>query len=91
MNIFTRTANLLEGGETLIGCPSKDEGHFERRMNAMAQMNPSGFRTPKRALKTDAEGNTRGMRKRARLEVAKEKQREEIAKSREAFATRAVE
>lgn len=61
-NIFTKLARSQES--IRIGCPEKNEGERLRRWNAMASMNPNGFRTPKSEPRKDAQGKTRGMRKR---------------------------
>lgn len=65
MNIFKRLIARERAADFRLGMPAADAAARERRMNAMASLNPAGFRQPKREPKTDAQGRTRGDRKRA--------------------------
>lgn len=65
MNAFSKVLTVEAESATRLGNPSADYGAHERRMNAMATMTgTAGFRVPPLAPKTDAQGKTRGDRKR---------------------------
>lgn len=57
MNIFQKIAKKFEAPVTTLGNPSKDEGERQRRIAFMAQVNPSGFRTPKKKEGRSSRGN----------------------------------
>ena len=86
MNIFSKVAQKYEGDATKLGCRSKDEGHKNRRMAAMAAMNPNGFRQYKKEPRLDAQGMTRGQRKRAAEAKRRSVAREQIEQSRKALS-----
>jgi hypothetical protein len=65
MNIFEKLALSELADASRLGCKSKDEGHFLRRREVMAQMNPRGFRTPKHQPVVGTDGRTRGERRRS--------------------------
>lgn len=86
MNIFKRVADKHEGDGTRLGFPAKDEGQRMRRDAAMAHMNPNGFRQPKKEPKVDAQGLTRGQRKRIKQAQLRDVARDQIETSRIEFS-----
>ena len=84
MNVFQRLFARQVANDYLLGLPSIDEAHQKRRLNAMASLNPKGFRTPPKTPRTDAQGLTRGDRKRRRRRMCNDIAREQIAAEREA-------
>lgn len=63
-SIFSRLVARERAWDFLLGTPAPDEAARDRRLQAMAALNPAGFRQPKKEPKTDAQGRTRGDRKR---------------------------
>ena len=66
MNVFNEIIHADIVQSFKIGCPAPDPEAHALRWQTMAQLNPKGFRTPKKALATNAKGLTRGQRKRER-------------------------
>lgn len=64
MNIFDKMVSRDWDAARRLGCPAATEAERLRRVEAMAAMNPSGFRTPAKQPRRDAQGKTRGDRKR---------------------------
>lgn len=59
-----------------LGCPAPDADASKRRMQAMFELTGGrGFRQPKTPPKVDAQGRTRGDRKRALRDAANAKER----------------
>lgn len=74
MNIFNKIVADENANDTKLGLPSTDEGHFQRRMDIMkAIRNGAGFRQNPKKPKKDAQGMTRGDRKRAARDLANSK------------------
>jgi hypothetical protein len=70
INAFQRVLTKEAEKDTLLGCPSTDEGHAARRQNAMAMMTGGrGFRTPKAGPKLSKGGKTRADREAPLLAV----------------------
>lgn len=64
-NIFDRVIGKERAIETRLGNPLPTREARERRANYFATMtNGKGFRTPPKTPETDAQGRTRGDRKR---------------------------
>ena len=64
--------------DTMLGVPAKSRVHLDRRFAAMAAMTGGkGFRTPAKQPKIDAQGLTRGDRKRRARAIANTRVREE--------------
>lgn len=82
MNIFNRIIFGDFAQEKRLGYPLNDKASIERRMNIMSgYTGGKGFRTPARKPRVDAQGKTRGDRKRA-IRVAcnaAERKRQELA------------
>lgn len=71
MNVFNEIMKPQHDAEMRLGNPLRDPLAIQRRLTNMAQMTRgNGFRIPKKATATDAQGKTRGQRKRARFERA---------------------
>ncbi|QNP78383.1 hypothetical protein [Agrobacterium tumefaciens] len=67
MNIFDKIVGEQTERETSLGAPLRDPLAIQRRLSHFAALTGSrGFRTPKKTPKVDAQGMTRGDRKRAR-------------------------
>lgn len=67
MNIFNKILADRGDREECLGSPLRDPMAIARRQNFFATLTGgNGFRTPKKALRTDAQGLTRGQKKRAR-------------------------
>lgn len=65
MNPFAKILNAESVSATRLGNPSEDYASQQRRLTAMATMTGThGFRVPPVEPKTDAQGKTRGDRKR---------------------------
>lgn len=65
MNIFNRLMAKQISKEITLGNPLVDHSAISRRQNHFASMrNGNGFQQPKKSPKTDAQGLTRGDRKR---------------------------
>lgn len=70
-NVFQRIISKEQASDILLGCPSTDQAHRSRRVNAMSMMTGGrGFRTVAKAPRIKADGTTRGQRKRASRELA---------------------
>ncbi|WP_306049275.1 hypothetical protein [Oceaniradius stylonematis] len=101
MNSFNRILRRDAEADFRLGTPSKDEAARDRRLTAMASLNPSGFRQHKNEPRKDAQGKTRGDRKRegrARANAKVSEERDEqfmhsgtLRKRREAEALRAAQ
>ncbi|THK38144.1 hypothetical protein EHS39_11730 [Ensifer sp. MPMI2T] len=77
-NIFDKIVANEYANDTRLGLPSADNGHHSRRLNAMAIMRGwNGFRTPAKEPKKDAQGMTRGDRRRAARAAANARVSEE--------------
>ncbi|SDJ25862.1 hypothetical protein SAMN05428983_0860 [Agrobacterium fabrum] len=67
MNIFDKIVGDQAALETSLGAPLRDTMAIQRRLTHFAALTGGrGFRTPKKVPKVDAQGMTRGDRKRAR-------------------------
>lgn len=64
MNIFEKIVFGEHARAARLGAPSADVGEFLRRWQAMAAMNPKGFRTPPKEPRERRDGKTRGDLKR---------------------------
>ena len=74
MNIFDEIAAREHANDYRLGMPSANSAHFDRRMTAMAQLtNGKGFRLYPTQPKRDAQGLTRGDRRRLRHAAAFDK------------------
>lgn len=63
-NAIQRVIEAEHENDYRLGMPSTSQVHFDRRMNAMSQMTGgNGFGTPKKSVRTFADGTTRGDRK----------------------------
>ena len=68
---FDKVLAAEYGDDTRLGMPAKDKAHGLRRLAAMERMTGGkGFRTPAKEPPTDANGLTRGQRKRKERAVA---------------------
>lgn len=68
---FNAVLTKEHANDTKLGMPSTDEAHFARRMTIMERMaGGKGWSSPAREPKKDAQGLTRGDRKRAARERA---------------------
>jgi hypothetical protein len=83
MNIFQQVLDKEHDTDRRLGMPLSGIAR-ERRLNAMAVMNPKGFRTPAKDPAKDSQGRTRGQRKRALRSAAVARAAEQIAASRAA-------
>lgn len=73
-NVFTTLANREHENDTKLGMPSTDLAHFHRRMHLMSTLRGGkGFGQSPKGLKRDAQGLTRGDRKRLRRQVVNER------------------
>lgn len=71
MKAFNDALAAEYGDDIKLGAPAKSRAQFDRRMAAMAAMTGgNGFRTPGKQPKTDAQGLTRGDRKRKARAIA---------------------
>ena len=71
MNIFQKIMLDQSKIETSLGCPAGDHEAIIRRQTHFATMTGGkGFRTPAKTPRRDAQGMTRGQRKRAAFERA---------------------
>lgn len=71
MNIFDKIMFKQAEQETRLGNPLRDTAAIQRRLTNFAQiMGGKGFRTPKKSPRVNAQGLTRGDRKRAAFERA---------------------
>lgn len=71
INVFNKIMGDQSKIETSLGNPLNDPMAIARRQSHFAAMTGGrGFRTPPKSLKADAEGLTRGDRKRARREAS---------------------
>lgn len=75
--IFSEHVAREQASEHTLGNRLGDEAANERRLNFFASLNPAGFRQPKKSVATDAQGRTRGDKKRARRAAAMNKVSEE--------------
>lgn len=67
MNIFDKIVGDQTSLETSLGAPLHDTMAIQRRLTHFAALTGGrGFRIPKKVPKVDAQGMTRGDRKRAR-------------------------
>ncbi|MCO6407330.1 hypothetical protein [Hoeflea alexandrii] len=66
MNIFDKITAAEWKSASRLGSPARNEYEFLLRNEAMARLNPNGFRTPPKEPRIDASGKTRGDRKRQR-------------------------
>lgn len=69
MNIFSWLNKIMAGDkrEQMLGCALHDPFAIERRQTHFANLTGgNGFRQVKKDIATDAEGMTRGQKKRAR-------------------------
>lgn len=67
MNIFDKIVGEQTARETTLGSPLHDRLAIQRRISHFASLTGTkGFRIPKKTPKVDAQGMTRGDRKRAR-------------------------
>lgn len=74
MTIFSEIAAREHANDCRLGMPAANSAHFDRRMTAMAQMtNQKGFRLYPKQPKRDAQGLTRGDRRRLRHAAAFDK------------------
>lgn len=81
MSIFKRIGSAFNkvlqteyGDDTRLGMPAKDSAHRLRRLAAMERMTGgNGFRIPAIKPRTDADGLTRGQRKRKARVIAMER------------------
>lgn len=74
MNVFNKVLAAEAEAATRLGNPSDNAAAFHRRMNAMATMTGThGFRVPPLEPRKDAQGLTRGDRKRASRALAASK------------------
>jgi hypothetical protein len=74
MNIFNEIAARENANDYRLGMPAANSAHFDRRMTAMAQLtNQKGFRLYPKQPKRDAQGLTRGDRRRLRHAAAFDK------------------
>ncbi|RWN51427.1 MAG: hypothetical protein EOS04_24460 [Mesorhizobium sp.] len=74
MNALSRIITAEAVAVTRLGNPSQDYAAQQRRLTAMATMTGThGFRVPQIEPKTDAQGLTRGDRKRAARAAASAK------------------
>ena len=74
MNVFNKVLAAEAEAATRLGNPSDNSASFHRRMNAMATMTGThGFRVPPMEPRKDAQGKTRGDRKRASRALAASK------------------
>jgi len=65
MSIFNKIIEAEHADDYRLGIPAKDAAHFLRRMTAMDNMRGgNGFIKPPKELRKDAQGMTRGERKR---------------------------
>lgn len=71
MNIFDKITDAEWKNASRLGRPARDEYEFLFRNEAMARLNPKGFRTPPKEPRVDASGMTRGDRKRQMRERTK--------------------
>jgi hypothetical protein len=66
LNAFNKVLAAEASAATRLGNPSENSAAFHRRMNAMATMTGThGFPVPPLEPRKDAQGKTRGQRKRA--------------------------
>lgn len=73
-NALAKVLAAEANAATRLGNPSDSVAAFHRRMNAMATMTGThGFRVPPLEPRTDAQGKTRGQRKRAARALAASK------------------
>ena len=73
-NIFTKLAKREHENDSKLGMPSTDRAHYGRRMHLMSTIRGGkGFRTPASVPQRDAQGLTRGDRKRAPREATNAK------------------
>lgn len=71
MNIFDRIINDQSKPETTLGNPLQEPMSIARRLNFFSAIrNGNGFRIPKKSVAKDAQGRTRGKRKRIRHALA---------------------
>lgn len=74
MKAFDAVVAREHENDTKLGMPSTDAGHFHRRMAVMQQMTGgAGFSPMPKEPRKDAQGMTRGDRKRALREAANAK------------------
>lgn len=65
MNAFAKVLEREYADDTKLGMPSKDATHRDRRLAAMSRMTGGrGFTTQPKEPRTNADGTTRGERKR---------------------------
>jgi hypothetical protein len=77
---FQKVLAAEYGSDTKLGMPARDEAHGLRRLAAMKRMTDgNGFRVPATKPRRDAQGLTRGQRRRAAYAVAMAKVSEERA------------
>jgi len=74
MSIFNKIIEAEHADDYRLGMPAKDAAHFLRCMTAMDNMRGgNGFIKPQKELRKDAQGLTRGDRKRALRAATNEK------------------
>lgn len=74
MNAFDKVLAAEYGDDTRLGMPAKDSAHGLRRLAAMERMTGgNGFRAPATKPREDAQGLTRGQRKRKARAAAMER------------------
>lgn len=74
MQIFQKALEAEYADDTKLGMPSRDEGHRARRLAVMERMTGGrGFERPAKEPRKDAQGRTRGDRKRAARAAANAK------------------
>lgn len=78
MTIFNKVLDRLFKEAVSLGRPATD---FAFRQEQMFNMNPKGWRMPKKAVRLDAQGLSRGDKKRIARDKAREKARNQIAES----------
>lgn len=73
-NIFTTLANREHENDSKLGMPSTSLEHHVRRLTLMERLaGGKGWRNPKKESRRDAQGLTRGQRKRALREATNAK------------------
>lgn len=77
-NVFEKLAAREHENDTKLGMPATDQAHHDRRLHLMSMLRGGkGFGTPAKQPRKDAQGLTRGDRKRLRRAAANAKVSEE--------------
>lgn len=93
LNAFQRVVLGTHATDTLLGCPSPDEGAKLRRLNTMSQLTGGrGFPTPAQEPKPRRgyDGRTRGQEKRRRQALANQAEVDRQRASAEAMIAQGV-